>query len=136
MSLPQGTERWVIVRTQASQQRAQATLQRQVSKASANWQQKCWHLSNRRLGCRADARAAFERELKGKPPWLEVQSELLAYPRHAGKGRPRKDVSPSTHQWAIKATVGVKKPRVDEETACKACFIVGTNELDPAVLSE
>src|SRR2546426_617074 len=33
MSLPQGTERWLIVRTQASQQRAQVSLQRQVTTA-------------------------------------------------------------------------------------------------------
>ena len=33
MALPQGNERWVVVRTHASLQRAQQTLQRQVSKA-------------------------------------------------------------------------------------------------------
>ena len=67
MELPQGTERWVIVRTHASQQRAQLTMQRQVSRAQTSWQQKCWHLGNRRFACEADARAALERELKGKP---------------------------------------------------------------------
>ena len=80
MALPEGTERWVIVRTHASQQRAQATLQRQVSRAQANWQQKCWHLSNRRFACEADARAASERELKGKSTWLEVAVECVAHP--------------------------------------------------------
>ena len=104
MSLPQGTERWLIVRTQASQQRAQASLQRQVTTAQASWQQKCWHLSNRHFACEADARAALERELKGKPTWLEVRSDVVAHPRHAGKGRPRKEASPTTHQWQIVAT--------------------------------
>jgi transposase len=115
MSLPQGTERWLIVRTQASQQRAQASLQRQVTAAQASWQRKCWHLSNRRFGCRADVREALERELKGKPTWLEVRSEVVAHPRHTGKGRPRKEASPTTHQWQIVATVTVNQPRVDEE---------------------
>jgi transposase len=41
ITLPQGTERWVIVRTEASHQRAQQTLQRLVSKAQASWEQKC-----------------------------------------------------------------------------------------------
>src|SRR5437899_1047496 len=47
MALPQGSERWVIVRTSASEQRAQAFLQRQVNHAQASWERKCWHLGTR-----------------------------------------------------------------------------------------
>jgi transposase len=136
MTLPQGIERWLIVRTQASQQRAQVSLQRQVTTAQASWQQKCWHLSHRCFGCRADARTALERELKGKPTWLEVRSDVVAHPRHAGKGRPRKEASPSAHQWQIVATVTVDQQRLDEEVLHKACFIVGTNVLDLKVLAD
>jgi transposase len=136
MSLAQGTERWLIVRTQASQQRAQVSLQRQVTTAQISWEQKCWHLSNRRFACEADARAALERELKGKPTWLEVRSEVVAHPRHAGKGRPRKEASPVTQQWQIVVTVIVNQSRLDEEVLRKACFIVGTNELQSEALSD
>jgi transposase len=136
MNLPQGTERWLIVRTQASQQRAQVSLQRQVTTAQASWQQKCWHLSNRRFACEADARAALETELKGKPTWLVVRRDIVAHPRHASKGRPRKDVSPTAHQWQIVATVTVHQHRLDEEVSRKACFIVGTNELKREALSD
>ncbi len=136
MSLPQGGERWVIVRTPASGQRAQVTVQRQVSRAQVSWERKCWHLSKQRFACEADARAALERELKGKPTWLEVHSDFVAHPRHAGKGRPRKEASPTNYRWQIKATVTVIQPWVDEEVSRKACFIVGTNELDPEVLSD
>jgi transposase len=136
MSLPQGPERWLVVRTQASQQRAQASLQRQVTAAQASWQRKCWHLSNRRFACEADAREVLERELKGKPTWLEVRSDVVAHPRHAGKERPRKEANPATHLWQIVATITVNKPRVDEEVWRKACFIVGTNELESETLSD
>src|SRR5712692_8677657 len=127
MSLPQGTQRWVIVRTDASQQRAQAARPRQVSHGQADGEKKCWHLGNRRFACEADARAALERELKGKPAWLEVQSELIAHPRHAGKGRPRKDASPAAYQWQIVVQVSANQQQVEEEARRKACFIVGTN---------
>ena len=136
MTLPQGSERWVIVRTAASEQRAHASLQRQVSRAQASWERKCWHLGTRRFACEADARAALERELKGKPAWLEVHHDVVAHPRHAGKGRPRKEASPATYQWQIVARVTVNKPRVDEEALRKACFIVGTNELESEALSD
>jgi transposase len=136
LELPQGTERWVIVRTTASLQRAQGTLQRQVSRAQTSWTQQCWHLGNRRFACEADARAALERELKGKPAWLEIRSEFVAHPHHAGKGRPRKDARPATHRWQIVAIVTVKQERVDEEALRQACFIAGTNVLDTALLSD
>jgi transposase len=136
MTLPQGSERWVIVRTSASHQRAQASLQRQVNRAQASWERKRWHLGTRRFACEADARMVLERALKGKPSWLEVHLDVVAHPRLAGKGRPRKDASPVTHQWQIVATVTVNQPRVDEEALRKACFIVGTNELDTQVLSD
>src|SRR5207342_830685 len=77
-----------------------------------------------------------ERELKGKPIWLEIHSELVAHPQYAGKGRPRKDASPVTYQWKILATVMVNQQQVDQEAARKACWIIGTNVLDPAMLSD
>jgi transposase len=126
----------VIVRTTASLQQAQKSLQRQVSRAQTSWVQKCWHLSNRRFACEADARAALERELKGKPTWLEVEFKFVAYPHHAGKGRPRKDARPVTYNWQIVAAATVNQVRVDEEALRKACFIVGTNVLDPALLTD
>ncbi len=136
MTLPQGSERWVVVRTQASLQRARQTMQRQVSRAQTTWEQTCWHLSNRRFACEADARAAVERELKGKPVWLEVPSDLVAHPQYAGKGRPRKDASPTSYQWQVATTVTVNQEQVEQEALRKACWIVGTNVLDPAVLSD
>jgi transposase len=136
MSLPQGEERWVVVRTLASQQRAGASLQRQVSQAQGKWEQKCWHLGNRRFAGFADARLALERELKSKPSWLEIQHELVAHPHHARKGRPQKDASATTTQWQIVATVKVNQKQVEEEAARKACWIIGTNVLEMAVLSD
>jgi hypothetical protein len=57
----------------------------------------------------------LERELKGKPTWVEVHGDVVAHARHAGKGRPRKDASSTTYQWQIVATVTVNQQRVDEE---------------------
>ncbi len=137
ISLPQGQERWVVVRTEQGEARAQATLTRQVAKAERSWKQKLWHLSNRHFACEADAQSALARarELKGLPMWLEVQSELVSSEHHAGKGRPRKDATPTMH-WHIQTTVSVKQPQVEQEARRKACFIVATNVLDSAVLSD
>ena len=136
LTLPQGRERWVVVYTRASLQRAQQSMQRQVSKAQSAWEQTCWHLGNRRFACQADACAEALRELKEKPAWLDLHTELVAHPQYAGKGRPRKDASPVSHQWQIVATVTVNQQQVAEQTFRNACWIVGTNVLEPSVLSD
>ena len=91
LTLPQGRERWVVVYTQSSLQRAQQTLQRQVSKAQTTWEQKCWHLGNRRFACEADAGAEALRELKEKPAWLDIHSDLVSHPCLTPATRPSAD---------------------------------------------
>lgn len=136
LSLPQGHERWAVIYTQASVERVRQTMLRQMNKARQKWEQTCWHFSNRRFACEADARAALERELKGKPAWLAVQSEITVHPQYEGRGRPRKDVTPTGSQWQIVPTVRVNFLQVAQEVLHKACWIVGTNVLEPAVLSD
>src|SRR5579863_741129 len=105
MSLSQGDERWVVISTQASVEHVRQTMQRQVTKAQSAWEHTCWHFANRRFACEKDARAALEREVKGKPIWLDLHTEVIAHPQYEGKGRPRKEATPSGYQWQVMATV-------------------------------
>jgi len=136
MSLPQGDERWAVVYTQTSVESVRQTMLRQVTKAQKQWEHTCWHFSNRRFACEADARAALERELKGKPGWLDIHGELIAHPQYEGRGRPRKDARSTSSQWQIVATVSVNHLQVVQEVFRKACYIVGTNVLSPATLAD
>lgn len=135
MSLPQGQERWVIVRTEQGEARARATLKRQAEKAEQRWKQKLWHLSNQHVACQADAAAALKRERKGLPAWLDVQSEFVSSQHHVGRGRPRKDATP-TMQWHMQTTVTVKQSQIEQEVRRQACFIGATTVLDTAILSD
>jgi transposase len=135
LTLPQGEERWMIVRTQAGEAQARAKVQRAVEKAQREWTQRIWHLSHQEFACEADARAALEREQKELPTWLEIQGQVVAQPRYATKGRPRKEVAPVASVWHLQAQVSVNQDRVEQEVQRQACFIVGTNRLDPTRLS-
>ena len=136
VALPHGQERWVIVRTRSGERRARATLQRKVEAAEQTWKQKVWHLSNQRFACEADARAALEQELRRCPAWFEVETQVVAHPTYAQPGRPRKGATPMTTQWQIQVTLAVNQERVEVEALRAACFIVGTNVLDPKRLSD
>lgn len=135
MSLPQGKERWVIVYTSASQQRALASLQQKVKRTQAEWEKKCWHLGNRRFACETDAQTAMEQEKKGQPAWLSIHHELVAHARHASRGRPCKD-APLKEEWQIVATVAINQELTEQEAFRKACWIIGTNILETAEISD
>src|SRR5260221_6073621 len=54
LALPQGRERWVVVRTRAGERQGRATLERQAAKTHVEWRKRLWHLSNRAFACEAD----------------------------------------------------------------------------------
>ena len=60
----------------------------------------------------------------------------MAHAQYVGKGRPRKDASPAGSQWQLVATVSVNSLQVVQEVLRKACWIVGTNVLESAALSD
>src|SRR5262249_27505515 len=74
LELPQGQERWLVVRSREGEQRARVTVQRQVEREQAKWEKRWWHLSHRAFACAPDAQVALERERQQLPPWLVVQT--------------------------------------------------------------
>lgn len=100
------------------------------------WEKKCWHLGNCRFACETDALAALEREQKGKPAWLDLKTHVVAHVHHEGRGRPRKDASPLKEQWQIVASVTTNQEMVEQGALHKACWIIGTNILSTAELSD
>jgi transposase len=132
---PEG-ERWLVVRTAQGEERARATLARQVDTVREHWEKTLWHLSNQRFACEPDARAALATQLKTCPDWLVVQAEVQALPKHRRPGRPRKDAAPDHLEWQVRATLSVDAEAVTHRARRNASFLVATNVLDPAHLSD
>ncbi|MGZ3645826.1 MAG: IS1634 family transposase, partial [Ktedonobacteraceae bacterium] len=135
VELPHGQDRWVTVSSTASEQRVHTTLQRQVEREQQSWEKRLWHLQAKRFACEADACAVLEENLKQLPVWFEVQKSYLVHDHYEGKGRPAKEAVP-TQRWQCQATLSLKQERLAEEKHRRACFIVGSNILDPAQLSD
>jgi transposase len=129
-------ERWLIVRTTQGEERARATLWRQVDKTHHEWESGLWHLGNQRFACEPDAQAALAKQLTTRPAWLTLQTQLVVHPKHRRPGRPRKDAPPDRAEWQIMGTVTVNGAAVEQEVRRKAAFLVATNVLDPAQLSD
>jgi transposase len=129
-------ERWVVVRSTQGEERARATLARKAAQTRAQWEKALWHLSAQRFACAPDAQAALHKHLTKRPEWLQVQSHLLAHPTHKRPGRPRKDAAPDDHVWQVEATVTLDAAALERAALRQACFLVATNVLDAAGLSD
>jgi transposase len=130
MELPQGKERWVIVRMHAQLQATQEQMEKQVKKTQQEWEKRLWHLSTHTFGCETDARTAWDKALKGKPSWLRATFSLKAQQQYQQRGRPKKGAAPDQTVWSLVPTLVVDQAEVDVLARKKAAFIVATNILD------
>ena len=131
VDVPQGPERWLIVRTNDGIQRVRATQQRQVTKEEQTWTQRLWHLGNQAFGCEADARVAFTKATQRCPVWMVIQAQIVSTGKQAMRGRPRKDGTLTlVNHWHIQATVASDPEAVERDILRRAAFIIATNLLD------
>jgi transposase len=136
LDLPQGQERWLVVRSREGEQRAHATLQRQAEREQAKWEKRWWHLSHRAFACAPDAQAALDRERQQLPAWLVVQTEVVAVPKYGRVGRPRQDAQPLEQQWHVQAQLHLDPDALKREAQRKAAFLIATNVLDATTLPD
>ena len=130
MELPQGKERWVIVRTHARAQAAKEQMDKQVKKTRQAWEKRLWHLSTQTFGCATDAHHAWKQALKGKPSWVIATFTLKEQKQYQQRGRPHKEATPDQTLWYLVPTLEVDQHEVAVLASKKATFIVATNILD------
>ncbi len=135
MDLPQGKERWVIVRTKAGEQAARVQMEKKVKKAKEQWEKKLWHLSKQEFACQSDAQTAWEHTIKGKPSFLVATCTSKQEGHYQQKGRPKKDAPPDSSIWQLVPTLSLDQQDVEVQIKKQASFIVATNLLDEQKLS-
>ena len=135
MDLPQGKERWVIVRTRAGEQRAREQMAKQVKKSQEQWEKRLWHLANQKFSCENDAQQAWKQAMKGKPSFLVATFTLQEEGRYQQKGRPKKDTPPISIVWHLVSTCSVDQQEVEALIKKQASFIVATNVIEEQMLS-
>jgi transposase len=131
------TERWVVVSSQASEERSEKTLRRKMEKERKRWESVLRALAGRKFACETDARGALSEQIERLlPAYLEVrEATLKAQPRYAGRGRPKNEQELAT-DWRIEGTLSVVEQQAEREWRRRACYIVGTSVLDPEILSD
>jgi transposase len=135
MELPQGKERWVIVRTHAQVQATKEQMEKKVKKTQQEWEKRLWHLSNQAFACENDAQQAWKQAMKGKPCWLIAAFTVKEQGQYQQRGRPKKETTPDQTVWYLVPQLEVDQQEVRTLARKKAAFIVATNILDVQRLS-
>ena len=135
MDLPQGKERWVIVRTHAQVQATQEQMEKKGKKTQQEWEKRLWHLSKSSLclrkRCATGMETGDERET--------VMAHCDVYHERTGTVSatrpPQKETTPDQTAWYLVPTLEVDQQEVTVLARKKAAFIVATNILDDQRLS-
>jgi transposase len=135
MDLPQGKERWIIVRPHARLLAAKKQMEKKVKKLQERWEKRLGHLSNQDFACQDDAQQAFKQAMKGKPSWLVATFTLRSEARYLRRGKPKKDALPDKTVWRLVPTISIDQQQVETQIRKDACFIITTNILDEQQLS-
>jgi transposase len=134
LDLPQGKERWVIVRTEVGEKAARAQMEKKVKRFQEQWEKKLWHLSHQEFACQSDAESAWKQVIKGKPTFLVMTYTIQEEGRYQQKGRPKKDTPPDSTVWHVIPTHSVDQEEVEAQIKKQASFLLATNVLDEKIL--
>jgi transposase len=129
------SQRWVMIHSEKAATREYKTLEKNIKKEADAVEKKLWHLSNQTFKCSHDAEISGQQETK-KLKYHQVSWVLEPVEGHIGRGRPKQGASPVTQGYRIKGTIEEDKGQIELIKRRKGRFILASNELEQAKLSE
>lgn len=129
-------QRWLVFRSQAARERARATVQRQLLKASEEELKHFERLCRQAFSCEQDAQAALQR-YRGSCRVLEVNEVSVMEQRHYPKaGRPTKGAAPARVSYHLQGVLFAKASLLKERLERASRFILATNDVPGEQLSD
>ncbi len=129
-------QRWLVVYSPTAYRRALHTVNKHCRQRSDDECKAFAQLCQRQFACEADARqalAAFENTLQ-----ISVVSEaqVTALACYQGQGRPGRNRTPEGYGYRVGGHLASNPAHRTRQLERKSCFILATNELDCAALSD
>ena len=135
-SLPQGEERWMMIRTTENLEAARSALHKKASKEQAAWEKRLWHLGAQSFACEVDAEVAWKKAISQLPVWLQAERTMESFSHYGKAGRPGADAEPIRTTWKIVPTLHIDQQALEQAADQQARFLIATNELSPDQLSD
>lgn len=128
-------QRWLVVESQVRKDADLKQLEKRLTKHLSKAQSELRQLSQQEFACSKDALIAAERLSRKLPLHQLAEIEIKEAKKHAGRGRPSKDASP-TFYYQVHASVEPKETAIEVETKRTGRFILATNVLEAKELSD
>ena len=120
-------QRWLVVSSQASLERAEASVHKACQREAEAIVKQLFHLQARRFEMPSLAQEALS-TLADKWSYHQVEShELIDHKHYAKQGRPTADTPIKAIEWPMQAQVRPDAERIGDAKQRKACFVLGTN---------
>lgn len=127
-------QRWLLVYSPAARQRALQTVNQNFAKQSAQELKAFDSLCRQTFACEADAEAAVQRIKKTLKCTTLTDYQLIQEARYQRRGRPKLDQAPDDTLVRIEGFIASAIPVYQARLQRKSCFILATNDTDPASL--
>jgi transposase len=128
-------QRWLLVYSEQAYKRESKGLDRRVARAEKK-AEKAWRtLKQTTFQCEADAQAALT-QLRKSLMWHQPLAEIAPVKKYAKPGRPAKDAVARIVGWQVTGQLTTKDEVIENSRQWLGRFIVATNVLDEAHLSD
>ncbi len=120
-------QRWLVVWSQASRERAEASVNKACQREAEAIQKQLFHLQARRCEPQTQAQEAWAGlAKKGRDPQV-ASCELIDHKRYGKKGRPTAETPIQAIAWQMQAQVRLDVERIEAAKHHTAGFVLGTN---------
>ena len=129
-------QRWLVVDSDAAQQRARKTVSRQCRKQTEADTKAFAKLCGQSFACADDAKQALAAFQNTLTLTTVVEPQIVSVPHYQGRGRPAKACSPDTLTYRIDGTLASLPAAYRARLRQHSGFILATNQLDTEALSD
>jgi len=120
-------QRWLVVWSQASLERAEASVNKACQREAEAIQNPLFHLQAKRFETPPQAQEVLA-GLAKKWRYHQVDSyELIDHKRYGQTGRPTAETPIRAIEWQMQAQVRLDAERIKDAKQHQACFVLGTN---------
>jgi transposase len=134
--LPQGEERWVMLRTTQNWEAARDSLRKKANKDAEIWEKRLWHLSTQSFACQQDAQETFKKTISKLPAYLQATACVIEEPHYEKVGRPCAEAKPIRMTWKVVPSVAILLDPLERAAEQQARFLIASNVLSADTLSD
>lgn len=127
-------QRWLMVFSEHAYKREIKTLEKNIKKEYEQATKMLRHFNAEVFSCSHDAEVAAAERVK-KLKYHHVEFDITPVTKHAGSGRPKKDVTPDVVGYIAKGCLSADESKITPIRNQKGRFVLGSNEFDIEKLS-